>query len=717
MGHLTTNEIEKLLSEFKKTDDVEKNAKNVRQSEELLKLSLEHTQVMISDDKLSAYFNIINLKTEKVEKIDETYLLTLLNDKKVKYGILHDEIKRFFLKFKEDMDPLENFRVAKGKPPVKGQSSNFIKAIFSDLDDINYKYTRAVSLSKLLNSTSLDSIEEKCFPVMTVEKGSLLVSTTVPGKGKNGVDIYGNDIVAEEGDMVFQNGLNVKIKVEAGCLNYYSQIFGYLEYEDGVLTVISPVKISKDNLKAYYIGLPEKGRFSRDVNTKEMYDIISAEGIKYGINIKNMKEIVNLRKKKKNCFFKKLIATGKKPEHGTDVKTKLFFGEDHESRKTLEHVKTYCRKSNLFNLVKNKQLIAVKYSLKKGVPGRNIKDEVLSVSNGEDKNFIPSKNIKTVSKKEKTLYYSKVDGRVEVDENSRIRVFEILKIKGDEDINTGNIDHDGDVCIEGTVTPGCRIKASGDIIIDGMVEQNVEIKSLGNIFIKEGLIGKKGNTKVFAKGEISIHHVQEAVVESAKDITIKDYVLNSIIKAKKNFITPDKENSTDGTGLISGGTVHAINGIKANAIGSDMAKITKLVVGVDFDFEKKLNSLNMALEKCEDEIKELSSIIKYNFHDVPKMNNQEVKIPPEKQGAFAEANETMKKLIKSKNKMLSLKVNLFNEIDILSRNAEVWVRDKLLANTHIQIGEAKLRTENVYSNVRLKKRESKKSIIIFKISE
>ncbi|KPK96217.1 hypothetical protein AMJ80_01275, partial [bacterium SM23_31] len=184
------------------------------------KLVSGKSQIEISVDKLSAYFDVVFPKTVDGKETDEEYLLNRIKKKNIKYGIQHEEIKKNVLKLKENYDALKNTIIAKGQPPVGGEDCEVVYSLFSNFEEINYSEAKGKSLSEILNSSLLETIKENYFPAKYVSKGELIATTTEPGNGKDGIDVFGNPIKAEKGKLAFKAGENVKVKFKDDHINY-----------------------------------------------------------------------------------------------------------------------------------------------------------------------------------------------------------------------------------------------------------------------------------------------------------------------------------------------------------------------------------------------------------------------------------------------------------------------------------------------------------------
>jgi len=690
---------------------VEEEIKEFYRIEFRLKLVSGKSVLSISDDNFNAYFSILFPKTLDGKEVDTEYILGLIKEKGIKYGIQYEEIEEVVEKLKKNYDALRNVVVVKGKPSIKGKDCELLESIFSNINDIDYKKINDRSLFEILQTISLNNIRKNYFPVVYVEKDELIASTTTPGKGVNGIDIFGEKIEAEKGDLLYQVGKNVGIKIENDRVNYYSKIFGFLEYIDGKLNVHSPIWISENFLQAYYVGLPSLYGNRKKFSSQEIYDQLYDKGIKFGVNTDKIEEIIEKKNNENNYFFIELIAEGKEGRKGENAKVELFFEKDRKAGKILEDGRMDYKEIDLVKTVKSNQLIAVKYLPKEGVPGKNLRGDEIPYPKGDDIKFKPMRNVRIIEKDGKILYYSTIEGSVEIVGGSGITVNKMYEIKGNVDYSTGNVEFNGDVHIKGSVMSGFKIKAEGNIIVNGMVNQGAELISNGNISVKQGVVGRNYDTKLTSTGVVIAQYIQNSTIQAGSDIVVKDYIMNCIVKSRGEVITPDRDSSLKGKGSIFGGETIALKGIIANSIGSDLAKSTKVIIGVDFEFDKKIKNINKGLNYCEQEISKISKFLRLGFENFDTLKQRIAKLPKEKRKKFLVAFVKLNELHKLKDDLKKKKNEMIKEVDKLSKNARIVVNKKLYPRVNIQIGDAKTKTEKELSRVKLKASKDAKNVV------
>ncbi len=170
---------------------------------------------------------------------------------------------------------------------------------------------------------------------------------------------------------------------------------------------------------------------------------------------------------------------------------------------------------------------------------------------------------------DRTLVISQKTGHVTFT-NGKFQVDPLLKINGNIDNSTGNLDYDGDIFITGDVRNGFLVKSTGRIDIRGSVE-GAQITAQGSITIASGMSGN-GRGVLTSDADIKCRYLEHCRV-SAKGNVYAESIINSKIESGQDIIV------TSGMGVIIGGSLLASNSINARVIGSKVRRlITELII-------------------------------------------------------------------------------------------------------------------------------------------
>lgn len=203
---------------------------------------------------------------------------------------------------------------------------------------------------------------------------------------------------------------------------------------------------------------------------------------------------------------------------------------------------------------------------------------------------------------DRTLLISQKTGHVTF-ANGKFQVDPILKINGNVDNNTGNLDYDGDVLIAGDVRNGFSVKATGSVDIRGSVE-GAEISAQGPIIIASGVSGN-GRGTLYSESYIKCRYLEHCNV-TAKGNVYAESIINSKVKSSQDIVV------TAGIGVIIGGSLLATNNISAKIIGSKVRRlVTELIIAnIPKDVEESTR-LTRELEQLHHNLAEIRKNITY----------------------------------------------------------------------------------------------------------
>lgn len=180
-------------------------------------------ELMISDDKQKAFIFISEPKGMNLPGVDTIKEFLKTN------GINHGIEEELIVKALQMKKYGEKLLVAQGRMPQKGTDA------YADYKIKSIKRKSTLTPVMLENGKvdfkSLDLIEN-------VKEGDLLAEKINPGKGIDGIDVYGNTTVAKDGkDMFFVGGKNTKMNDEENKI--YANIDGMIKISDKKINIVN----------------------------------------------------------------------------------------------------------------------------------------------------------------------------------------------------------------------------------------------------------------------------------------------------------------------------------------------------------------------------------------------------------------------------------------------------------------------------------------------
>ena len=271
---------------------------------------------------------------------------------------------------------------------------------------------------------------------------------------------------------------------------------------------------------------------------------------------------------------------------------------------------------NLFTVVQQGDVLAEKIPATLGTPGIDVLGNVINPKKGKDIPLPVGKNVQIANS---TSLAATMAGQVII-ANNKINVIPVVEIAGDVDVSTGNIEFCGGFIVRGSVQPGFSVKADGNVEILGTVSGGtVEGK---NVIIKMGIQGMhRGYVK--AKENVAAKFIENATVYAGIDILVSDVLLHSKINASKRVLVEGRR------GLIVGGRVMAGEEIRAKVVGTQMATMTSLEVGVNPILREEYQQLRDEMKKTSMNLEKTKKAL-----SILRSMDQNVMSPEKKRDAF-----------------------------------------------------------------------------------
>lgn len=353
------------------------------------------------------------------------------------------------------------------------------------------------------------------------------------------------------------------------------------------------VRISDDYYKAFVSV--EFNAPSVKIKPDEIVSVLKDKNIVFGLKYNVIERICSESK----TVFNEMIAEGIPHENGSDAKIELKFNKEHRAKpQILEDGRVDFKNMGFVEIVRTGDILATKIPLTKGKNGTTVTGKVIRAKDGKEAVFKIGKNVKLSS--DGLSVISEVDGTIVYD-NDKFSVIQMLEIKGDIGVETGNISFQGQVIVNGNVTSGYEVVCEGDLVINGVVE-GATLKSGGNLTISRGIQGHD-TADITCFGQLTSNFINSATVYCKGDIEA-GAIMNSNVKSDGKITVKGKK------GLIVGGEITSKSDIEANIVGSEMGIITSIKLGVDIEVIEELKTLTHEVKELIDMHDKLDKSIK-----------------------------------------------------------------------------------------------------------
>ncbi len=437
---------------------------------------------------------------------------------------------------------------------------------------------------------------------------------------------------------------------------------------------ISPniiLDISRDGMNGFITLVQDEGNsvLERKSQGDLKYNQIHIEKI-----INQVKDIIKvglkedeLKRLLQNEYYgeRTCIAKGIEPLNGKDGYIKYHF--DVEKKlipKLLEDDTVDYRELGIINNVKKGDILAELVPPLEGQNGYKVTGEPVPYKKGKIPRLRFGKNVRLL---DNGMYLaSEKDGLVEL-KDGRVIVSEVFEVDN-VDNKVGNIDFNGTVIVKENVLNGFQIRAEGDVEVRGVVE-GAYIENNGDIVVKQGIQGYNRLT-IKTKGNVVTKFVENAILDVGRNIAA-EAIMHSQVSSKDSITVLGKK------GLIVGGVCRAGREIRANTIGSTMATVTVLEVGVDPNTKLRIEELKNSIDTIEDNLGKItkSLVLLDNLKKTNRLNDEKARM--------------YVRLLKTKDSLLNELQKLKDEYEIIKVNMD-----------NVNRGRIKV-AETVYPGVRI----------------
>lgn len=383
------------------------------------------------------------------------------------------------------------------------------------------------------------------------------------------------------------------------------------------------IRITEDKMEAFlFVTSPIGGN---DITEEKIYKFLAENGIKFGIK---ENEITSISRNKLYEIEIK-IAEGMRPIPGEDAKLEYHFDTTNETKLVeTDGGKIDFRELSLIKNVKAGQVLVTMTPPTEGIAGRNIMNEEVKAPEGKKATLPKGKNV--VISYDGMQLISSIDGEVKILDD-KVHVFALYMVPANVDNSTGNIRFIGKVIVKGNVLTGFSIEAEGDVEVFGVVE-GAKIISKGSIILHRGIQGmNKG--ELYCEGDLVAKFIENSTIEAKGNVHSDAIMHSSVICGKKLEANGRK-------GLLVGGQFKVSDEIRAKVIGSPMATITELEVGVNPDLRKKYDALKSEHKSIVENTEKVTQAI-----DLLNKLSQKSELPAEKRELLAKSMQAKMQLV------------------------------------------------------------------------
>ncbi len=365
-----------------------------------------------------------------------------------------------------------------------------------------------------------------------------------------------------------------------------------------------------------------------------------------------------------------LLAEGIAPEHGRDgcIEWQEQFSpdrlqaqaqqQDDDDQAAVDH---YSR-TNVIS-VKEADLLCTIVPPTAGRSGRNLLGAEVAARKGKSAGFHFGQGTVVLD-----------DGRVVATMGGRLHVVgqnvwvnPLLVVQGNVDFESGNVDFDGDVLIEGNVLDLFSVRCSKNAVIRGIVEA-ARISCAGDLEVLGGINGKQ-KAQIEVGGRLKARFLDNTTISAGGDVLIQSEMVNSNLTTSRRVRV---------LGDIKASRIEAAGGVEAGNIGSESGVRATIVVGNDRLAAERLSQVERELESLDQQVRldqaKAAPLVQRQHAMVELQKVRLIKLLT----GLKEAMHRMEQLKKEREALsVAARVN---------RQANVKVRELIRDGTSVQIG-------------------------------
>lgn len=433
--------------------------------------------------------------------------------------------------------------------------------------------------------------------------------------------------------------------------------------EEIMVNATITVTISPDKMRAAIVITPPEG--GRMLNEQEIINILAEQGVVSGIDRSVIEEIT------KYPVYNEMItiAEGTQPVNGQNGKVQFYFKLEKDKKPAiLEDGSVDFHNLNLIESIEKGKILCSLIPPQQGVPGMTVTGSELPAINGKAATLPKGKNVAASEDGQNLI--AEIDGQV-IYIDGKVSVFPNYEVPADVNNSTGNISFTGNVVVKGNVLSGFTVEAGGNVEVWGVVEGAV-IRAGGNIVLRRGMQGL-GKGILESGGDIVARYIENSIISAKGNIT-SEAIMHSNVKCGNKLELTGKK------GLLVGGISRVGKEITAKVIGSYMATVTEVEVGVDPSLKERYKEVREEIRIMEEDLKKADQAIA-----VLKKMEQSGNLTPEKQEIMARGVRTKvyysNRIKELKEEMIHIELKLQEEA-----NGKIKVYNYIYPGTRVSIG-------------------------------
>lgn len=395
--------------------------------------------------------------------------------------------------------------------------------------------------------------------------------------------------------------------------------------------------------------------------------LMQKQQIRFGLQKDSIKQLMKEKKPDKYYLLAKGIPPSPPVPPGFQMLIKI---DDTPHLVTEESGRVDHKKRIRSDVVEAGQQLARIIPGKPGKPGKDVRGEIIPPLQPDNHSAVQLGEGVSYSEADPLLLIATRAGVVKLLPGPQIMVDHVLKIEGDVDFETGNIDFPGDVHVTGDLKSGFSIKAAGSVRVDGTVE-DAKIEAGKDITVGRGFTGTmKGLLK--ARHDVTVGFAHNQVIEAGHNVNFEIEMIGCQVTAGN--VVESK------SGRVVGGRIKSPHAIDIRLAGSEEEVRTELHTGQRAILQKEKEEL----ERKKMEIEQKQETFKNTIYELV-MKKIERPLTDEEKSLMSEAQSKKDVLANEAREIDTLLAEIEGKLKLLG-NAFVKIKGVIYPNVEIIIG-------------------------------
>lgn len=445
------------------------------------------------------------------------------------------------------------------------------------------------------------------------------------------------------------------------------------------------VEIAGDEMSAAVtVHPPRKG--AAPPSAEDVADTAADHGVTAGIDRERIEKLL-LRKEFDTPV---VIARGKEPVHGESGRVLYHFNTNRgKPYLEMDFGRINLKELNFIENVDKGALLAELLPPIRPEDGFTVTGRTLQAESGTEGTILGAGE-NTRLNDEKDRLYAVCDGNVKLD-RGKVFVEAVVTV---ENVNyeTGNIDFEGSVVVNGSVADGFIVKAGGEIQV-GKGVGRARLEAGGNVLLKTGINGN-GAGFIECGGDLFSKYIESSTVRCGGHAFLEEAIMHSDLSVRKHCVLNGKRSEIIAGNLVVGGSLWC------KKLGSIYEAHTHVDIGIPPDrlgayreAKQRLEEKRQELNKAEEQVDQLTAAVEEGHTEdrVLRAKEQLTEKAEELQREIPElaraVSEERQKLRASGSSMVVVEDTIFKGVAVSFGRLEYRAPDNGARKTILRAGE------------------------------